>query len=104
MISTTAPPTQDVLKDIKVERSELWDCYLGTQEVLIAARLASEDMFPVWPKRLKYHRGRGALMEEDWRIKRYRGGRFELLRWHERRELPPKPLTPDEYKEHAVQW
>jgi hypothetical protein len=66
MISTTDLPVQDVLKDIKVERHEMWDGYTGSQEALIAADLASEDMFPVWPKRLKCYRGQG------WKIRRQR--------------------------------
>ncbi len=98
-----SPPVRDVLKDIKIERREMYDSYTGTQKALIAAHLASEDMFPVWPMRLKYHLGRDITTEEYWRIERRRSARFELRCWHERRELPPKPLTPNEYKEHAVQ-
>ena len=98
MISTTV--VQDVLKDIEVERHEIWDSYTGTQEALIAASLASEDMFPVWPKRLKYHLGPDIPTEEEWSTERQRGARFKLKRWH---ELRVPPLTPNEYKEHAVQ-
>ena len=98
MISTTDLRVQDVFKDIKVERHEMWDDYTGTQEALITAHLASEKMFPIWPKRLKYHLGPDIPTEEYWRIERRRGARFELRCWHERRELPPKLLTPDEYK------
>ena len=98
MISTTELPAQDVLKDIKVEGRELYDSYTGTQEALIAADLASEDMFPVWPKRIKRGRGANIPMEGRWTIKRYRGAKFTLARYHERRELPSKSLTPDMYK------
>ncbi len=100
MTSTTDLPVQDVLKDIKIERHEIWDSYTGTQEALIAAHLASEDMFPAWPMRLKYHLGPDIPTEEEWSTERRRGARFELKRWHEPR-VPP--LTPNEYKEHAVQ-
>ena len=100
MISATDLPVHDVLKDIKVERREMYDSYTGTQEALIVAHLASEDMFPVWPMRLKYHLGPDIPTEEEWSTERRRGARFELKRWHEPR-VPP--LTPNEYKEHAVQ-
>ena len=93
-----SPPVRDVLKDIKIERREMYDSYTGTQEALIAARLATEEMFPVWPKRAKANIEVDDPREEWWRIKRRRGARFELSRWHEYRELPPKSLTPDEYK------
>ena len=96
MISATDLPVQDVFKDIKVERHEMWDDYTGTQEALITAHLASEAMFPVWPKRVKSHFEPNTRREECWRIERRRGAKFQLRRWHEPRE---EPLTPGEYKE-----
>ncbi len=98
MISTTDLPVQDVLKGIKVERREMYDSYTGTQEALIAADLASEDMFPVWPKRIKRGVRANIPMERWWTIKRYRGAKFALTRRHEYRKLPSKPLTPYVYK------
>ncbi len=87
MISASDLPVQDVLKDIKVERREMYDSYTGTQEALTAAHLASEGMFPVWPTRVKYHLGPDIPTEEYWRIERRRGARFELRCWHEPRTV-----------------
>ncbi|MEW8385330.1 MAG: hypothetical protein AB2704_26015 [Candidatus Thiodiazotropha taylori] len=57
--------------------------HVGTKEELIKAGLASDEMFPIWPKRVKRYIEPNAPQEKWWNIKRIKGTEFELTRYSE---------------------
>lgn len=76
---------------IEKEESSSWTRYTGTKEKLIAAGVATEDMFPIWPKRVKDNYGPDTTLEDKYSTKYIKGGRYQLRRYHEYRELPKRP-------------
>ncbi|SCY74947.1 hypothetical protein SAMN05216420_11641 [Nitrosospira sp. Nl5] len=61
--------------------------YTGTKDQIISLGLALDHDFPVAPKRLTYGWPAGGFKPElDFQIRKIKGGRFQLRRWHEERK------------------
>jgi hypothetical protein len=88
---------------IVIADSQYWTKYRGTKEALIAAGICTEEQFPVTPKRMR--EGDMDSLTDGWRLRRHKGGVFELMRWHERREKPRPPLreSPEQFREWLAQ-
>jgi hypothetical protein len=83
---------------IEIERREVYDTFSGTREDLIAAGIASEAMFPEWPKRVLWdYQVQGDGQPPGWKVQRIKGGRFVVTRWHELRRTPA-PWDPDDFR------
>lgn len=93
---------QLVESKIEVEEGENHIKYVGTQENLINAGVATEDMFPVWPKRVIFCSEPNELNCLYWSIKRIKGGRFVFIKGHEQKtknSMPkPMPWNPQDYR------
>jgi hypothetical protein len=60
--------------------------YTGTKEQLIDGGFANSDQFPEGKKRLKWYLAPGVIHHPDeFQMKKIKGGRFELKKWHENR-------------------
>lgn len=56
--------------------------YKGSQENLVDAGLASDEMFPIWPKRKRWNLGPDIPFEQQWTVERKRNAQFELVLCH----------------------
>jgi len=113
---------KDIMQNIEVQIHDMWlgmDCFTGTKEDLIAARLAKEFMFAKPPKRNKWgHVDRNGWLIDGhpfdypdkydslgetraifWSTNRIKGGRYKLLidkSWEAKQALKNPPYTEDD--------
>src|SRR5680860_243416 len=87
-MSQDAPNLTAVHRDIQTEESPFSTTYTGTREHLVAAGVATADMFPPWPKRKKWS-GSDLPTEVSWHTQYVKGGRYCVARGHEYRKPPP---------------
>ena len=85
---------------IEIRQRSLYTTYTATREDLITAGLATEDMFPVWPKRVKDNFAPDIEFGDQWLVRYLKGGRFDLTRWHSMEEPPrhANPWSQEEFK------
>jgi hypothetical protein len=82
--------------------------YTGTRDQLIALGVACPDHFPEGRKRVKWKiTPVPASSVDDFNIRKLKGDRFELLKWH--KPHPPKIghsfiVTTDETKQGGYAW
>lgn len=83
---------QSVSSSVTVERFDMYDLFTGSQEDLIAEGIANKDMFPIYPKRMKSHHGPDIPRDQQWEVRRIRGGRFRVMLEHEYRQAEKPPI------------
>ena len=97
------PELTAVPSTIEVEGNAYWTAYTGTRADLVAAGIATEEAFPVWPKRKRLHIGRDVPREQWFSIRYIKGGRYRV---QFDRPMPPDPApwNPTKYRDEMATW
>jgi len=97
-----APTLETVPERLEIEEHDYFTYYVGERVDLVAAGVLPEDAFPILPKRVRRHLGPHIPTDEKYSVTRIKGGRFRVMRDHEKRKPARKAWDPIKFKNDVL--
>jgi hypothetical protein len=87
---------------ITIKENGLFTEYFGDRKALLETGLATSDMFPEYPKRVKSATVLDSASAQGWRIERKKGGFYMVRKWRERHAA--SALSPRKFQEDLAEF